>query len=442
MPKLFGTDGVRGIANTDLTPELTFKLGRAGANFLKGRSNKIVVGRDTRLSGDLLESSLLSGICSAGCTGVNLGVIPTPAVAFLTRQLGADGGVVISASHNPAEYNGIKFFDKNGVKLKEEDEEKVEELMDDNPLERSVGREIGTIVDGTSSIEKYINHVVGTVYGDLEGIKVAIDCANGAAYKVAPEILSELGAEVLIFSSEPNGVNINDGCGSTYTGFLAEIVKNNDIDVGFAFDGDADRVIAIDENGAVVDGDFIMAICVAHLKESDLLNPNAMVTTVMTNIGLDRCMESKGISVIKTPVGDRHVLQEMIEDKIQVGGEQSGHIIFLNHNTTGDGIITALQLLSVIRDREKPLSELTKVMTRYPQSLKNVRVKKEQKSVVDSQKVVKAIVESEEELGSDGRVLVRPSGTEPLIRVMVEAKSEELAERLTNNIVGAIKDSI
>ena len=442
MSKLFGTDGVRGIANSELTPELTFNLGRAGATFLKGRSKRIVVGRDTRLSGDLLESSLMSGICSSGCVSVNLGILPTPAVAFLTRQLGADGGVVISASHNPAEYNGIKFFDRNGIKLKEEEEEKVEELMDDNILDRPTGKEIGTIIDGSSSIERYVNHVVDTIYGDLKGIKVAIDCANGAAYKVAPEILSELGAEVMTFSAEPNGVNINDGCGSTNVGYLANIVKTHDVDVGFAFDGDADRVIAIDERGAFVDGDFIMAICVAHLKELDLLSPNAMVTTVMTNIGLDRCMESKGIEIIKTPVGDRFVLQEMIEDKIQVGGEQSGHVIFLNHNTTGDGIITALQLLSVIRDKEQPLSELAKVMTRYPQSLKNVMVEKEKKALVESKSVKNAIIESEKALGGDGRVLVRPSGTEPLIRVMVEAKSEELAQSLANDIVSAIEKNI
>ena len=442
MPKLFGTDGVRGIANTELTPELTFKLGRAGATFLKGRAKRIVVGRDTRLSGDLLESSLMSGICSAGCDGVNLGVLPTPAVAFLTRQLGADGGVVISASHNPAEYNGIKFFDKNGIKLQEEEEEKIEALMEDNVIDRSTGKDIGTIVDGSSSIERYVSHVVDTIYGGLDGIKVAIDCANGAASKVAPDILKSLGADVITFSNEPDGMNINENCGSTYTDHLAKIVKAHNVDVGVAFDGDADRVIAVDENGEVIDGDFIMAICVTHLKELDLLNPNAMVTTVMTNIGLDRCMESKGIEIIKTSVGDRFVLQEMLDDKIQVGGEQSGHIIFLNHNTTGDGIITALQLLSVMRDKEKPLSEIAKVMTRYPQSLKNVIVKNNKKTIIDLESVKKTILASENELGGDGRVLVRPSGTEPLIRVMVEAKSEELAERLTDNIVSAIEENI
>lgn len=441
MSKLFGTDGVRGVANRELTPELAFELGRAGAQFLQSRAKKIVIGRDTRRSGDLLEAALVSGICAAGTNAVLLGVIPTPAVAYLTRQLGADGGAVISASHNPSEYNGIKFFDDAGIKLSEAQEEKIEKLIEDGFNDRPVGNELGISSNNNTAVERYVNHVVDTIFGDLEGMKVAIDCANGAAFKVAPEILGRLGVRVIPFSVSPNGANINKSCGSTHPHFLKEIVKSRDVDVGFALDGDADRVIAIDETGEVVDGDFIMAICAAHLDELNLLEPKALVTTVMTNVGLDRSMKARGIDVIKTPVGDRFVLQEMLDDKVMIGGEQSGHIIFLNHNTTGDGIITALQLLSVIRDSGKPLSELKQVMTRFPQALKNIEVTNGEKGLIRNHEVVEAVTRCERELGVDGRVLVRSSGTEPLVRIMVEAKTQDQADYWTE-IIGLVIEEI
>lgn len=443
LPKWFGTDGVRGVANLDLSPELAFKLGEAGALFLAKKTRKLVVGRDTRASGDLLESAIVSGICAAGCDALHLGVVPTPAVAYLTRKLKADGGVVISASHNPAEYNGIKFFDASGIKLSADQEEQVEELIE-RVRNRSLhaGINVGRLIDVSSSADSYINHVVNTIYGDLEGLKVALDCANGAAYRVAPEIIRELGAEVISFSVDPDGTNINLKCGSTHPDFLQEIVQTHEVDVGLAFDGDADRVVAVDERGNLVDGDFIMAICSLHLKELGLLQPNALVTTVMTNVGFDRCMESHGIKVIKTPVGDRYVLQEMLDDRIMVGGEQSGHVIFLNHNSTGDGIITALQLLAVIRDKGQPLSELAKVMTRFPQVLRNIKVDGDKELLLEMSAVKETIKRCETELGEKGRILVRPSGTEPLVRVMVEAEDAKRADSLADEICQVIERQI
>lgn len=440
MPKWFGTDGVRGIANLELTPELAFKLGEAGAAFLADKAKKLVVGRDTRVSGDLLESAVISGICASGSSALHLGVVPTPTVAYLTRELGADGGVVVSASHNPAEYNGVKFFDASGIKLSEDQEERIEALIE-HPADRRehTGANVGRLIDSSESIERYVNHVVGTVSGDFKGIKVAIDCANGAAYRVAPEILGKLGADVFPFNIGPDGMNINRDCGSTHPERLQEIVKARGVDVGFAFDGDADRVLAVDEKGNLIDGDFIMAICAQHLDELDLLRPKALVTTVMTNVGFDLSMQAQGIKVIKTAVGDRYVLQEMLDDRVMIGGEQSGHVIFLNHNSTGDGIITALQLLAVMRDKGRPLSELTKVMTRFPQVLKNIKVVGDKNNLLIADSVKEAIGRCERELGGDGRVLVRLSGTEPLVRVMVEAKNIDLADQLAGDICEAIE---
>lgn len=439
MPKLFGTDGVRGIANKDLTADLATALGQAGAVFLSGRAKKIVVGRDTRLSGDLLESALSAGICAAGLDVLHLGVLPTPAVAYLTRKLGADGGVVISASHNPAEYNGIKFFNAAGIKLTQAEEVEIEKIIA-TPRSESSGAGIGRIIDASQEINHYISHVKSTISGNLSGLRVALDCANGAAFKIAPKVLSEMGAEVTAFNTSPNGLNINNDCGSTHIESLQKTIKNGSFDIGLAYDGDADRVLAVDEAGNLVDGDFIMAICAAHLNELEILRPKVLVTTVMTNIGFDRSMSALGIKVIKTAVGDRHVLQEMLDDKVMIGGEQSGHIIFLSHNSTGDGTITSLQLLTVMRDKNQPLSQLKTIMTRFPQVLKNVRVEKEKDNLLNIGPIKQTIDSCKDELKEAGRVLVRPSGTEPLVRVMVEAAGIEEANRLAQKICAVIED--
>ncbi|MDI6891419.1 MAG: phosphoglucosamine mutase [Actinomycetota bacterium] len=440
MGRLFGTDGVRGIANDDLSPELAFKLGWAGASFLipRGSKGKIVVGRDTRISGDLLESALVTGICSAGVDVLKVGVMPTPGIAYLTRVLGANAGVVISASHNPAEYNGIKFFDSTGFKLSDETEDKIEELMSGRDRRRPTGAGVGNIFEVPDAVERYVDHVVSTIPADLEGFTVALDCANGSACTVSPLVLRQLGAEVLVFAANPDGVNINKECGSTYPQYVQEIVRSHRVDLGLAHDGDADRVIAVDENGEIVDGDFAMAICATHLKREGRLPQNAVVTTVMTNMGFDLAMRRHGINVVKTPVGDRYVLEEMLARDIVMGGEQSGHIIFLEHNTTGDGIITALQLMRVMRDTAKKLSELKKIMSRLPQVLLNVPLK-DRGQLESATEVWREVRAAEEELEGRGRVLVRPSGTEPLVRVMVESDSEEEANSIARRIAGIIE---
>lgn len=438
--RLFGTDGVRGIANQDLSPELAFALGQAGAALLcndKPRGS-IVVGKDTRISGDLLESALISGICSAGADALRVGVLPTPAIAYLTKTLDADAGVVISASHNPAEYNGIKFFNSRGFKLSDALEDKIQALTRAKLQDRPSGDKIGTVVDIEDAHERYIDHAVHTIGGDLSGFRIALDCANGAAFEVGPAVLSELGASVLEFGVKPDGLNINDCCGSTYPKYVQEIVRTHDVDLGLSLDGDADRVIAVDENGEEIDGDFIMAICATYLKNVDCLPNSALVTTVMTNMGFDLAMEKNGIHIIKTKVGDRYVLEEMIAKNIVIGGEQSGHIIFLEHTTTGDGIITALQLMNVIRANGKPLSELAKVMERLPQVLINVSVR-DIKRLKDADKVWSAVDSVQKKLDGRGRILVRPSGTEPLVRVMVESDSQEEANVMAQEVAGVIQ---
>lgn len=441
MTRLFGTDGVRGIANQELTPELAVKLGRAGAHLLCPGRGKIVIGRDTRLSGDMLESALIAGICSSGVDALKTGVLPTPAVAFLIRELQVDGGVVISASHNPAEYNGIKFFDRSGYKLSDAQEDNIEELSNTDSAVRPGGAKVGVTRKIEDAEGRYINHVVNTISGDLEGFSVAIDCANGAAYRVSPAILSELGVETLPVNVTPNGLNINAGCGSVHHECIEEIVKTHNVDLGLTHDGDADRVLVVDENGEFVDGDFIMAICAAHLKQQGELFGSTVVTTVMTNLGFDLAMKSKGIKVVKTKVGDRYVLEEMLKGGYRLGGEQSGHIIFLDHNTTGDGIITALQLMAVMRDSRKRLSELKKIMTRLPQVLINIKIAQKER-LKEAQAVWKAVRTEEETLGDKGRVLVRPSGTEPLVRVMVEAGTQEKADEVAHRLAEIVKKEL
>lgn len=440
MARLFGTDGVRGIANRDLSAELVMSLGRAGARLLSRAGGKIVVGRDTRISGPLLEAALVAGICSAGADAVKFGVLTTPALAYLTGVLSADAGVIISASHNPFEYNGIKFFDREGFKLSDEMEDELEALLAPAPEPLPQGEEIGIVQEEGSALLKYMDYAKG-LSARLDGLRVAVDCANGAAFDMAPRILEDLGATVFALCSEPNGLNINAGCGSTHPQKLQEFVKSKGADVGLAFDGDGDRVIAVDEEGNLVDGDYIMAICAVALNEQGMLQPSALVTTVMTNLGFDLAMQRAGIEVIKTKVGDRYVLQEMLARGILVGGEQSGHIIFLRHGRAGDGIVTGLQLLSVMRSKQEKLSRLSKVMTRFPQVLVNVKVQ-DRGFLEGAVKVWRAVEAAEKELSERGRVLVRASGTEPLIRVMVEAEDQEKANRISRDIAAIIREEL
>lgn len=443
MGRLFGTDGVRGIANIELTPELAFKIGQAGARILtKGKGDKIIIGKDGRISGDVLEAALIAGACSAGVDIYKVGIMPTPAIAYLTRAYKANAGVVISASHNPAEYNGIKIFDSNGFKLSDEAEDEIEKIVNqESDFKRPQGDRVGVIFNVDDAQEKYINHAINTIPGDFEGLKVALDCAFGAAYETAPAVFKELGAEVHVFNAGPDGLNINKDCGSTNIDYIQEIVKTHSVDIGLSFDGDGDRVIAVDENGEVVDGDFIMAICAIYLNNLGKLTNNLIVTTVMTNLGFDLAMRNNGIMVIKTNVGDKYVLEGMINEKSVLGGEQSGHIIFLDHNTTGDGTITALQLMLVMRQTGKKLSELKKIMERLPQVLVNVEVFKKEK--LEKAKTVWDVVRrAEEELGDRGRILIRESGTEPLVRVMVESSTSDEAKNIAESLAEVVKKEL
>ncbi|WP_124726449.1 phosphoglucosamine mutase [Staphylospora marina] len=446
MGKYFGTDGVRGVANEKLTPELAFRLGRCGAYVLtrgKERDNgkvKIVVGRDTRLSGELLESALIAGMLSIGCDVVRLGVISTPGVAYLTRHLEADAGVMISASHNPFEDNGIKFFGADGYKLSDETEAEIEALLDadEDALPRPTGAGVGRVTDDHEAVHAYLEHLKSTIDIDLCGMHIVVDCANGAAYELAPLLLRDLGADVTAINIHPDGTNINVECGSTHPERLREEVLKKQAHLGLAFDGDADRLIAVDEKGNIVDGDRIMFICGEYMKERGMLKGDTIVTTVMSNIGFFKALESLNIRAEKTKVGDRYVMEKMKEGGYNLGGEQSGHIIFLDHNTTGDGMLTAVQLLRVVKDKGQTLYGLAQGMKQYPQLLVNVRVK--QKEGWDQNgEILKRIREVEEMLGDDGRVLVRPSGTEPLIRVMAEGPDEETIGRCVRLIAEEVE---
>lgn len=441
MGTLFGTDGVRGIANRELTPELALKLGRAGA-YVLSRGNpgaRMVVGCDTRLSCDMLEAALAAGICSAGVDVLKVGVMPTPAVAYLTRELGAVGGVVISASHNPMEDNGIKFFGANGYKLPDEMEEEIERLvysLDSIPL--PVGEGIGRVHQVYEAVERYVAFLKGTVSCELKGLKVVVDCANGAASQVAPRVLRELGAEVVSIFSSPDGANINAGCGSTHPEKLQEAVVRHGAHLGLAHDGDADRVVAVDHLGNLVDGDQIMVILGRYLKEHGRLARNTVVVTVMSNLGLDLALQESGIRVLRTKVGDRYVLEELLRCGANFGGEQSGHIVMLDYTTTGDGILTALQLLQVVKEKGASLQELAAQMEKFPQVLKNVPVADKEK-VMSSPALAEAIARQQERLGGQGRILVRPSGTEPLIRVMVEARDKDCLHAVVDELVNVIR---
>jgi phosphoglucosamine mutase len=449
MGILFGTDGVRGIANQELTAELAYRLGQAGAYVLTSETQhtpKILVGKDTRISCDMLESALIAGICSVGAEAICLGVLPTPAVAYLTRLYSADAGVVISASHNPFEFNGIKFFNSRGYKLPDAIENKIEALILDNNTEQiplASGNKIGRKNIHNTSVDDYISFLKDTVDCDFQGFKIALDCANGAAFNVAPAVLSQLGAEVHVINNQPDGTNINKKCGSTNTCALRELVFETGSCAGLAFDGDADRIMTIDENGNVINGDQIMAILGLHLKRKGKLNKNTIVATVMSNLGLDLMAKASGIDLVKTKVGDRYVLEEMLSYGYVFGGEQSGHIIFLEHNSTGDGILTGLQLLKVMKKTGQSLSELASIMKVLPQVLRNAKVKNSNKyKYLEDELIANKCIELEKEFHGEGRVLIRPSGTEPLVRVMIEGKDREYILSRAEELVRLIEERL
>jgi phosphoglucosamine mutase len=436
---LFGTDGVRGVANRDLTPELAFSLGRAAVQALGGEGRPtIVVGRDTRASGHMLQAALSAGACSAGGDVVRMGVVPTPAVAFMTVDLGARAGAVISASHNPPPDNGIKFFSADGMKLPDRVEEEIERLVREGDGPRPEGGGVGRVRDRKEEIDRYLGHLLEAADGPLSGMRIAVDAANGAAFRLGPEALRRLGAEVHVLNAEPDGENINVACGATHPEVVAGAVRAIGADGGVSHDGDADRAIFVDAQGNVIDGDQVIAACAVAMKEDGRLPGDAVVVTVMANLGLRRAMEAHGIRVLETAVGDRYVLEEMVRSGAFLGGEQSGHIIFREQATTGDGLLTAVRFLSLARARGASLSELAATMRRYPQVLQNVAVE-DARTVAASDGVAEAVREAEAALAGRGRVLVRASGTEPLVRVMVEAESEEEAWLHATAVAAAVE---
>ena len=446
MARLFGTDGVRGVANEELTPTLAMQLGQAGAYVLsKEIEHKptIMVGCDTRISGDMLANALMAGACSVGANVVYVGVVPTPAVAYLTKKYKVDAGVVISASHNPVEFNGIKFFDGNGYKLPDSLEDEIEALIRSGMKEIKfpVGSRVGKIKYRTDAREEYINHAIRAVNVNLNHMKIVVDCAEGAAYYTSVEALKELGAEVVAIHNNPDGTNINANCGSTHMEELMARVVYEKAGVGLAFDGDADRLLAVDENGEVVDGDQIMAIVGLHMKKQGKLKKNTVVATIMSNLGFFLMGEKNQLHMEQTKVGDRYVLERMREIGASLGGEQSGHVIFLDENTTGDGLLSALHLLQVMADTGKPLSELKQVMEVLPQALVNAKVPNHKKeNYMDYPEIAEAIAELEKQFAGEGRVLIRPSGTEPLVRVMIEGKDQELIEREAKKLAELIQN--
>lgn len=449
MSRLFGTDGARGIANTEISCELAMKIGRATAMVLsegsKNKKLKVLVGTDTRQSADMLSSAISAGLCSVGCDVLLLGVVPTPAVAFLVKEYSYDAGIMISASHNPCEYNGIKIFRSNGYKLPDEMEDKIEAIILDEilPPPLKVGAEVGSITSGKNAIKDYIHHIERTAIGHFYGMRIAIDCSNGSASVTANELFRRLGAECTVINCKPDGENINKNCGSTHIDVLQKYVAENGFDLGFAFDGDADRLLCVDNEGALVDGDKIIAICAKHMKDEGRLNANTAVVTVMSNMGLFEYLKKNNINCEKTKVGDRYVLEKMLECGYHIGGEQSGHVIFLDYATTGDGQVTAVQLLNVIRATGKTLKELADEIEIFPQVLKNVRVSALGKlRLFEDNDIKLAIEEAEKELGDSGRVLVRASGTEPLVRVMIEGKDNEQINRLADQIAEVVRERL
>ena len=446
MSRLFGTDGVRGVANEELSPMLAMQLGQAGAYVLT-KENKhkptIMVGCDTRISGDMLANALMAGACSVGANAVYVGVVPTPAVAYLTKKYKVDAGVVISASHNPVEFNGIKFFDGNGYKLPDALEDEIEALLksDMKDIKFPIGSGVGKIKYRTDAREEYINHSVQAVNTDLSNLKIVVDCAEGAAFYTSVEALKEMGAEVIAIHNNPDGTNINANCGSTHMGELKARVVYEKANIGLAFDGDADRLLAVDENGKIVDGDQIMAIVGNHMKEQGKLKGNTIVVTVMSNLGFFLMAQEKGIKAEQTKVGDRYVLERMREIGASLGGEQSGHVIFLDENTTGDGLLSALHLLQVLVETGKPLSELAKIMEVLPQALVNAKVPNHKKErYMEYPEIAAAIGKINDKFAGEGRVLIRPSGTEPLVRVMIEGKDQQLIEKEARKLAELIQN--
>lgn len=474
MGKLFGTDGVRGLANIELTPELAFNLGRAGAYVITKHSDKtpkIILGMDTRISGDMLESALIAGMTSVGVGVVQAGIIPTPAISYLTRKYSYSAGVMISASHNPFEDNGIKFFDSKGLKLKDEIEDEIEAYILNGMagIPRYSKEKIGTKEIAEDALTDYIEFLKSTVSENivpesiisesaasdgepenhsetqhkLSGLKIALDCANGATYRSAPIVFFEMGAEVLVMGNEPNGININENCGSTHIDALVAFVKETGADIGFAFDGDGDRLISIDENGNVVDGDQFLSIVGNHMLQNNMLKNDSIVVTVMSNLGLSIMCKERGINLEITKVGDRYVLERMLEKGYCLGGEQSGHIIFLDYICSGDGVLSALQLAAILKQSGKPLSELNQYMEIYPQVLINAKIPTQNKyKYLENEVITEAIAKCEKHFEGRGRVLIRPSGTEPLVRVMIEGKdideitnyAQEIADLLEQNL--------
>ncbi len=446
MARLFGTDGVRGVANTELSCELAFRLGQAAVAF---QGNTIIIGKDTRLSGDMLEASVAAGIMSLGGTALLAGIVPTPAIALLVRELHCDGGVMISASHNPPEYNGIKIFDAHGYKLPDEVEDEIESFVNgdfenDARFALPAGDAVGVMLPVDNAAELYIEHALATLAEqniDFAGLKVALDVGHGASCFTTAETLRRLGADVTVINEDFDGTDINVECGSTHLGPVSNLVKQIGADVGIAHDGDADRVMFIDEQGNEIDGDMVVALCAIDLKERDELPGNTVVSTVMSNLGLTRALRDADIDLIQTNVGDRYVLEAMREGGFVLGGEQSGHTIFLKHNSTGDGLITMLQFLAACKRTGKSIGEAASVMTRFPQTLINVKVKDKQ-ALKGNEDVAAAVAAAEAELGDNGRVLIRPSGTEPLVRVMVEAADPAEAHRHAQAIAEVVQRSV
>lgn len=445
MGKYFGTDGVRGVANSELTPELAFKLGRFGGYVLTKEHDrpKVLIGRDTRISGHMLEGALVAGLLSIGAEVMRLGVISTPGVAYLTKALGAQAGVMISASHNPVADNGIKFFGPDGYKLSDDQENEIEQLMDmdADELPRPVGADLGQVNDYFEGGQKYLQYLKQSVDEEFTGLHIALDCAHGATSSLATHLFADLDADTSTMGASPNGLNINDGVGSTHPEALAEFVKEKGADLGLAFDGDGDRLIAIDEKGNIVDGDQIMYICGKFMKEHGQLKQGTVVSTVMSNLGFYKGLEENGVQSVQTAVGDRYVVEEMKKNGYNLGGEQSGHIIFLDYNTTGDGLLTGLQLANIMKATNKPLSELAGEMKKYPQVLVNIRVT-DKHHVTDNEKVKEVIEQVEAEMNGNGRILVRPSGTEPLVRVMAEAATAELCQEYVNRIAAVVEEEM
>lgn len=448
MRKLFGTDGVRGVANIyPMTAEIAMQLGRAIAYVFKKepRRHKIVIGKDTRLSGYMLENAMAAGICSMGVDVMLVGPLPTPGIAFITSSMRADAGVVISASHNPYQDNGIKFFSRDGFKLPDKLEKEIEDFIFKNnePSHRPTASDIGKAYRIDDAIGRYVVFAKNTFPKELtlDGLKIAVDCANGAAYKVAPEVFYELGAEVFPIGVKPDGENINDRCGSLYPEAVAKLVKEKKADIGIALDGDGDRIVLIDEKGRILDGDYLMAIAATRMLKQGTLKNKTLVTTIMSNMGLEETVKKAGGRIIRTKVGDRYVTEEMLKGGYNLGGEQSGHIIFMDHTTTGDGIISALQVLAIMVKENKRLSELAAVMRTYPQVLINVKVK-EKKDLTKNPQIAKRIKEIENKLNGNGRLSVRYSGTEPLARVMLEGKDIKEIKTMAKYIADAIEKEL